>query len=250
MRGNLIRLTIAGVANIALRLPLKVWSWRWRPDWGSASALAKVGFPMLVSATIFSYIMVADRSVAVWMLSKAEVGAMTLATLLVNSLQFIPQSVSMALMPRIARNYGHNRSPRMLRRYILLTLALNIGMIVPLSAALYFLLPPLVRHLFPKYEPGVPAAQVACLTSMLWIYLGVGSIIGVVNKMRPYLLVATISLVAIWAFGYWFVGLGYGIVGIAWARFFGTLLLCLFTIAYSFYLSTLKTFESKSVQAA
>lgn len=250
VRGNLMRLAIAGLVHLLLRLPLNVWSWRWRPDWAAAASLAKVGFPMLVSATIFSYIMVADRSVAVWRLSQAEVGAMTLATLLVNSLQFIPQSVSMALMPRMARNYGQNRSPQMLRKYIILTLALNVGMIVPLSAVLYFILPPLVRWLFPNYQPGVPAAQVACLTSMLWIYLGVGSIIGVVNKMRPYLVMAAISLVAIWVAGFFFVKMGLGIVGIAWARFLGTLLLCVFTIAYSFYLSTLKTFEPHAVRKA
>jgi Na+-driven multidrug efflux pump len=43
----------------------------------------------------------------------------------------------------------------------------------------------------------------------------------------------------LWLLGLVFVQEGYGIEGVAWARFIATGFLCVFSLAYSYYLTTL-----------
>jgi len=115
---------------------------------------------------------------------------------------------------------------------------LNAVTIVPLSLLCYFIIEPLVMHFFPVYQGGIGSAKIACLTCACWVYLGVGSVIGVTNRMYPYLIMMGFMLIIIWVLGWWLIRSGFGIEGAAWARFIGTFGLCLFTIGYAFYLTS------------
>ena len=243
--GGVARILVCAIGSLLLRLPSRLWSPTIRLDRAATIELARVGFPLLLSGAFFAFLMAADRSVIAVMMTKKDVGDFALASLLVNSLQFIPQSISMILFPKMAKEYGRSRSARGLRRYLLLNLAFNVLTIIPVSLALYFWVEPLVHRYFPAYTAGIPAAKIACLCSMAWIYMGVGSIIGVVNKMMPYLAAMVVALLLIWALGCAFVSHGYGIEGAAWARVIGTTFLCLFTIGYSWYLTTLDAVPTK-----
>jgi O-antigen/teichoic acid export membrane protein len=235
--GGVWRVVIGALLPLFFRFKCGVWNWKWKLNWPATRELMKVGFPMLLSATFFSFLMVADRSVVVAMMSKKDVGHFALAGMIVTSMQALPQSLAMALFPRMARHYGQHRSSRALRRYLIINLVYNVVMLVPLSLACYWLVDPLVRHFFPAYITGIPAAKIACLTGICWIYLGVGSVIGIVNRMTPYLIAMVVSLGVVWGLGIYLIKHGYGIEGAAWARFFGTLVLCIFTIGYSWYLT-------------
>jgi O-antigen/teichoic acid export membrane protein len=207
-------------------------------DFASLKELGLVGMPLMISGTFFSLLLASDRSIVAAFMTKEDVGMCSLASLIINSLQVIPQSISMIIFPKMAQHYGRHRSRHGLRRFLLQSLALNAATVVPASLICYFSIPHLVEHLFPAYRDGIPAAKVASLTCLLWIYLGVGSIIGVTNRMRPYLAAMGLAILIVWIFGYYAVRNGYGVVGVAWARFAGTAILCVFTICYSWYLST------------
>lgn len=238
--GALVRIAVCAVGALLLRLWSKVWSPLWRVDWPDAVALGRTGLPLLVSGAFFSFLMVADRSVVALLMTKEDVGHFALAGLLVNSLQFVPQSISLILFPKMARHYGANRSSRALRRFLLLNLLFNVVTIIPISLLCLWGVEPLVLRFFPAYAAGIPAAKIACLTSLCWIYLGVGSVIGVVNRMVPYLTAMALVLLLIWGLGAYLISTGHGIEGAAWARGAGTLALCVFTIAYSFYLTSVE----------
>ena len=235
--GGLLRLALAAVAGMLARFRRDLWWWHGRVDWLRAKELAHVGFPLMLSGSFFSLLMVADRSLVAVFLDKEQAGQFALAGLIVNSMQFLPQSLSVVLFPRIAKHYGATGSSRALRRFLWISLGFNVATIVPVSLLAYGTVGPLIGWLFPKYVSGVPAAKIACLTCLCWIYLGVGSVIGVVNRMKPYLTAMLGSLALIWGLGWWLIHTGHGIEGAAWARFAGTLILCVFTIAYSFYLT-------------
>ena len=249
MWGAVMRMFFCIVLSFALRWGVQ-WQWRWKINWTATRELARIGFPLLLSGTFFSFLMVADRSVVVLLMSKADVGNFSLANMLVTSMQVLPQSFSMILFPQMARHYGKHRSSRALRRYFYLSLVFNIVTIVPLSLFSLWGVTPLVHHVFPAYEAGIPAARIACFTSICWIYLGVGSVIGIVNRMRPYLIAMVISLAIVWGLGIYWVKTGHGIEGAAWARFVGTLFLCVFTIGYSWYLTAVEINPVALAQAA
>jgi O-antigen/teichoic acid export membrane protein len=234
--GAVLRLLVMAVATILIRLPMGMWRFDLRLDRAQLLKMSKSGMPLLLSATIASYLMATDRSLTTAFMTETDVGKIALAGVIANSLSVIPQSLSLILLPKMAHEYGRTKSASGLRRYVTTSLVLNIATMVPCSIALYLAIGPLVDRFFPKYHDGITAARIACLTSLLAVYIGVGSVIGVLNKMTPYLVVGAFSILSIWVLGYIAVAMGFGINGIAMARLAGTVGLSLFTIIYSYRL--------------
>lgn len=236
--GGVLRLAICSIGAVAVRMPMGTWSPRSQFELPVARELASVGFPLLLSGTLFGLLSVADRSLVSLLMSTKDVGNFSLASMIVGSLQSIPQSISMVLFPKMAKEYGRTKSLMGLRRYIVFNLMINVATIVPISVASYFAVGPLVSRYFPAYIDGIDAAKTACLTSVFWVYLGVGSVFGVANRMRPYLMAMALSIAVVWVSGAFLILAGYGIRGASWARLLGTVLICVFTIVHSFRLTS------------
>jgi len=234
--GSLWRIATGGLFALLARLQFHSWRPTRINDWRSIVDLGRIGMPLLLSGTLFSILNVADRSVVALLLGNESLGYFSLAGMIVNSLQFIPQAFAMILFPLMAQEFGRTQSPRSLRRFIILNLALNVATIIPVCLALYLSLDWLVKTHFPAYEPGLPAARVACLTGTLWIYLGVGSVFGVMNKMKGYLIVMSLAIALVWIGSVIAIRLGFGIVGAAYARLAGTFVVSAFTICHAFVL--------------
>lgn len=47
-----------------------------------------------------------------------------------------------------------------------------------------------------------------------------------------------VAIAILWGLGLIFVHKGFGIVGVAWARFIAGAFICLFSLCYSYYLTT------------
>ncbi|MCW5556726.1 MAG: oligosaccharide flippase family protein [Verrucomicrobiae bacterium] len=236
--GAVLRGIVAGAASLLLRLRSGVWSPALPVDWSGTLALARTGWPLLASATLGGWMMIADRSVVSLLMSDEAMGEFQLAGFIVNSMSMVPVSLSLVLFPKIARAYGEHRSRRKLRRFVWISLAFNAATLLPLSGITYLVIEPLVLRFFPKYAAGIPSAHIACLTCVFWIYAGAGSVIGVTNRMTPYLITLGVSLALIWTGAAWLIHSGYGINGAAWARLAGTVLMCVFTVGYSLYLTS------------
>lgn len=248
-KGAVARGVLTSIGSIAVRLRTGVQRTDGDWNWEELRALAKTGFPLLISGSLISLLMVSDRTVVAIMLSHRELGEIALAALIVNSMTIVPISTAVVLFPKIARAYGEHRSRRRLRRFVWISLLYNATMLIPISAVAYFLIGPLVENYFPKYVPGLPAARLACITCVFWVYMGVGSVMSVVNRMTPYLCLFAFCLLLIYGLAALLIHLGYGIIGATWARLIGTALMCIFTIAYSFYLTS-EDDEPKESEAA
>ena len=235
--GAVGRLAIVGVAAIVTRSGTGFLQSSEKLNWREIRQLCSVGFPLLISGMFFTYLMMADRSIVALMLSRAEIGYFSLSAIIVNSLQFLPQALSMIVFPKMARVYGASHDPRALRPYVLKTLWLNLLTLLPISLGAYALLPYAIQNYFPAYVAGIRAGQIACLTSVFWVYLGMGSVFGVMNRMRAYLTVLAVSIGLVWGGGYVLISRGYGIEGAALARLLATMLICAFTIWYSLRLT-------------
>lgn len=248
-KGAVARGILTSIGSIVVRLRTGVWRTDGDWDWKELRALAKTGFPLLLSGSLISLLMVSDRTVVALMLSHRDLGEIALAALIVNSMTIVPISTAVVLFPKIARAYGEHRSRRRLRRFVWISLLYNATMLIPISALAYFLIGPLVESYFPKYTPGLPAARLSCITCVFWVYMGVGSVMSVINRMTPYLCLFGFCLVLIYGLAATLIHLGYGIIGATWARLIGTALMCIFTIAYSFYLTS-EDDEPKEADAA
>jgi hypothetical protein len=116
---------------------------------------------------------------------------------------------------------------------------LNSITIIPLSFASYLGVGPITEHLLPNYIEGIDAAKIYSLGSIFLVYFGPSMIIPIVRRNIPLMIGYAFAIVMLWMLGLVFVQEGYGIEGVAWARFIATGFLCVFSLAYSYYLTTL-----------
>lgn len=202
-----------------------------------AVELGKVGFPMLISNILYSFMSIADRSVIALFLGPEAVGHYALSGLVITAVGIIPGSLGLLLYPRAALIYGKNGSSRALRRFYWMSLGFNVVMIMPLCLAIFFTIDPVTRMLLPNYVNGIEAARINTLGSLFLIYVGTGIIIPTVRRNLPFQIAIALATAVVWGLGGILVHRGYGIEGVAWARFTANGLVCLFTLTYSYYLT-------------
>jgi len=201
--------------------------------------LAVTGMPLLLAGVLYMYLGVADRTLVAWYMTPHDVGNLALAGLVTTGIQFVPGCLGTLFYPRIARCYGQTGSAPQLRRYFWLLLGASCAAVVPMCVGMYFLVGPLTERCFPNYRGGIPAAQVACLSSLGFMYAGVSAIIAVIRRNTPYVLAHLLALLFVWILGAYLVRHGYGIMGAIWARAIAMLLLCAFSLGFAYWLTAL-----------
>ena len=198
--------------------------------------LARVGFPILISGVLFMFFTAADRTIVALTLGPTSVGELALSGMIVAAIQILPVSMGALLYPRASYIYGSSRSSLGLKRFYFLSLAFNIITVIPMCLISYFLIGPITERFLPNYVEGIKTAKIYSLGSIFLVYLGVGIIFPVVRRNIPFMIGCAISILIVWILGLVFVEKGFGIEGVAWARFIANAFLCIFVLAYSYYL--------------
>ncbi len=199
--------------------------------------LAKVGFPLLIGSYLWGVIMVSDQTLIVTHLGTESLGFYSLSIFMMSAMVIIPTSINTLLYPKAAAQYGKSGNNIGLRKFFWRALSINILVLVPLCAALYFLLEPLTEFFLPKYLSGVPAAKINILTCLTFVSNGPSIIIGVVKENVPLLIVYGLAILSIWVLGSLLPVKSYSIEKIAWLRFFISAFISVFTLFYAYYLT-------------
>ncbi len=97
----------------------------------------------------------------------------------------------------------------------------------------------MTENFLPNYRDGIEAAKIYSLGSIFLVYFGVSVIIPVVRRNIPLMIGYAVAILVLWILGLILVQKGFGIEGVAWARFIASAFLCVFALAYSYYLTTL-----------
>lgn len=206
--------------------------------------LAKVGFPLLLAGYIVTLFRVADQSLIALRFGTVELGYYTISKLILLAIPVIPTTLGVLLYPRAAAQYGKSENNQGLRVFFYRALAINVGVVFPICILLYFLVPPLVEAFLPKYVPGIEAAKINLLTCMTFVCYGPSIIIGVVRRNMPYIIFTVVIFGAFWLTGLFFTQNGSGTIEeVAFLRFWFSLVLSIFTLGFSYYLTTLNEFQ-------
>jgi O-antigen/teichoic acid export membrane protein len=205
----LVSYFIYRMSAVPIRIALK---WRLFPK------LAKIGLPLMSAGFLYNLLISVDRWIILGNLGIKSLGEFTLAILLFNIINRVPRIISEQMYPRMAFRYGETGSMRALVPMIFKHSFAAFVLTVPLICIAYFSLPVFVSWVMPKYANGICAARVI-LISLLFLPLigGVGNFLNVVDKQLYYVLVQVVAVVINIVLGLWFVRLGWGIVGVAWA---------------------------------
>jgi O-antigen/teichoic acid export membrane protein len=199
--------------------------------------LVTSGFPIMLSGYLSSIMVVADRSVIAAFLGTQDLGYYALTGYLLSAVILVPQSFSLVLYPKAAEAYGKTGKPEVLRKYLLLSLLLNLSALIPLGFLCFFFLENIVINLFPNYINGIRSAQIACFAVVLLSYSGANIVFMVLKRNIPYQIAICIGFISIWLFGYLAIRNGHGIEGVAVVRSFATMIVAFTTVTYAFFLT-------------
>jgi len=158
--GMLLRIFLIdfiGLIVLHIVRPLKV---RLMWDWSMFKGLMKVGIPIFILSYVGMTAATVDKVILLWLGGVEQVGYYTLALITWRAMTIIPTSLTMYIYPRMTYIYGQYHDVKRVWNMALKATYAISAIMLPLVIMGYFSLPFLVPVLFPKYCPGIEAAQI------------------------------------------------------------------------------------------
>lgn len=231
--GRIIASSINLIAGFLLRVKKPPYKRTGKGSFEAFKDLLYTGFPILLSGYMWSVISVMDKTYIASSMTSREVGLYTVAGYCITLFMMIPSSISALLYPKAAAIYGATGEKEALVGFWGKSILLMFVVITPIVVATYFLLPPIVSWIMPKYVGGVKAAQITLLTCMTFIYFGPSSIFGTLKKNLLYIVIQIILLALFWIIVVLFKSYFTTLESVAWLRFVLSFIQMIFVIVYT-----------------
>lgn len=197
--GLCIRAVLVGAVQFALL-------WAWRPVRVAPKLrrepflhLLKIGAPIFAVAQVYAYWGTLESTLMLVYCGTRGLGLYSLAAMASTAMLLLPLALSQVLYPQMAEHYGRHADVRALVRLALKPMLLALAAMAGLTAAGWFLAPPLTRLLLPNYVDGVPAAQWTMLVAPLMCLQPVNNVFNVVKRQDLFALAVAAGMVAYYA---------------------------------------------------
>jgi O-antigen/teichoic acid export membrane protein len=166
-----IPLAIAAMYLLWNRLGLTTWrrpAFAWRFDRARIGELMSYGFPIMLQGQIWLLFMSIDNLIVAGFISVEDLGYYALAVSVTGYVLHLPRSIGAALFPRMMERFAETNDIVSIRHYAVDTQRLLAYMLVPIFlGATFFLLPVLIRHGLPEFEPAIPVVHIMVAASFL-----------------------------------------------------------------------------------
>jgi len=167
--------------------------WFWRPLrvkslWNTESFkhLLKIGAPIMAVGQVYASWTVLDSTLVLKLTGTHGLGLYAIATIAATAIELIPASLNQICYPRMAEEYGRTGSLRSIIRIVWKPmLYLSLGY-VPLVLVGWFLAPPAIRLLLPRYADSIRAVQWTLLSTSLLALSPLNLVFVVLKKMYLY----------------------------------------------------------------
>lgn len=164
--GLVLRFVLVGGVGLYLMhrvRPLKI-----DPVWNvdALKVLLKTGIPIFALDYFRTVAATSDRLALLHSGGVKQVGFYALALSVYSGFATIPLSINQYIYPRMSFQYGRDKNPRALWSLAWKVTAVSIAIMLPLAFVGWFLLPSVVKALFPNYVEGTHAAQLMLLAAV------------------------------------------------------------------------------------
>ena len=131
------------------------------PQWDGKSflLLLKTGIPFFALEYIGTSAATCDRLVLLHFGGVKLVGYYALALMAWEAINIVPNTFGQYIYPRMSHSYGQHHDPIRLWKMAVKSGMLVVAFMIPAVIAGWFLMPPVVTKLFPKYAAAVAEAQ-------------------------------------------------------------------------------------------
>jgi len=166
--GMLLRVML--VAGIVLLVMHRLRPMRVSPAWNGEAflILLKTGIPIFALDYLASSASTCDRLVLLRYGGVKAVGLYAMALLAKEALDIVPKSLGEYIYPRMSHSLGQLHDPKLLWKMAVKSSVLIVGIMIPIAVIGWFLMPPVVAKLFPKYTEAVTAARVLLIAEVFY----------------------------------------------------------------------------------
>jgi O-antigen/teichoic acid export membrane protein len=164
--GMFLGLVVSMLATYALWKRMGVVGWlrpgfRWRIERRHVRELISYGAPIMIQGQTWLLFMAVDSLIVATFLDVERLGYYSLALSVTSYILLLPKSVAAALLPRMAERFGSTGDVGSIGHYATRVQQVLSSTLVPVfMGAAFFLVPVLIRHALPEFEPGIPVTQV------------------------------------------------------------------------------------------
>jgi O-antigen/teichoic acid export membrane protein len=198
----------------------------------------RTGIPILFAGAGLVLLMSVDKIVIARFLGFKELGFYTISSMAVMTLYTMPKSFGIVVFPRMQEHYGRVGDIRELGSYLVKPLKMLAYVMPLIIGVVYFAMPELVRHVLPRYTPGITAFKIM-MGGVFFVCVAYPSnifMITINKQVRLAAILFTTVLVAVLA-SCFSVKRGMGLEGVAFSM----------SLSYFVYFAALTTYTLKKV---
>lgn len=231
--GLCLRALLAGALGTAL---LFVWRpIRVRPAWNAAHLkhLLKIGLPIFGVGQLYAWWSVLNSTLVLKFAGIEGMGLYAMVMMANTAIEFIPAAVNQVVHPRMAERYGQAHRVGDLLRISWKPMVLTAVGLVPIVAAAWWLMPPVVRFLIPKYAAAIPAMRWGLLLPLANCFYPMAGVFQIVRRQDLYGVALGISMALYVAVQLWLIRDGVSLSAFPQAMLVGRVLFAILCTAFA-----------------
>ncbi|MBN2396147.1 MAG: hypothetical protein JXC36_06775 [Candidatus Atribacteria bacterium] len=154
--------------------------------------LIKTGFKMYSLGYLNNVIQSLNRVILVSLSGPLLVGLYMPSLAILNVMKMLPSSLGQYLYPKMTYELGKTGDKKKIWKWVWKSAFILIIALIPFGIIGWYVLPPFVEFMFPKYIEGIRAAQLSIISGIIS-----GSLIGinVINSLKAYKTLALLTAI-------------------------------------------------------
>jgi O-antigen/teichoic acid export membrane protein len=197
--GLCVRAALVGAVQFALL-------WAWRPVKVSPALrrepllhLLKIGAPIFAVGQVYAYWGTLEATLMLYYCGTRGLGLYSVAAMASTTVLMLPLALSQVLYPQMAEQYGRTADLRVIVKSALRPMLAALLVMSVLTAIGWFLVPPVVGILLPKYVDGVPAVQWSILMAPVMCLQPINNVFNVVKRQDLFALAIAVGMATYYA---------------------------------------------------
>ena len=185
-------------------------------DFQLIRSLMAYGFPLMLLGLCETFVQTFDRIIISKYLGLELLGIYSIATMVNGFVFSFPNSVGVVLLPNVSEKFGRNEYRRDLKGYLKESDYVFCALMPILIGMAWFLVPPVIQWLLPKFSQGIPSLKYLVLSSFFMaVSQAYTNFVVVIRKQMRLFVVSAITILLAVSLNFWAIRWGGRIEDIA-----------------------------------
>ncbi len=231
--GFMLAMVLSFLFNILYIFSQQRFHFRYELKRKELSALIAYGLPLMALSLFTTFFETIDKIMITRFLGFEALGLYSIGLMTFAYINSIPNAVSIVLIPNLQERFGQSQDKNDLKGYLSKSDEVFTVLMPILVGAAWFLVPPVVQHLLPKFAAGIGAMRYLVL-SCYFVGVGLAPTLFIYTVRKHFIFFPLIACSCLWAilFNWLAISRGMGIRGVGAATTLA--MFCHFTALYAY----------------